>query len=262
MSEHKESPTTGAPTESLLTMKQVAQILSVTERTVASLVGNGTLPSIKLGSARRIHREALNEFVKNGTPNVRQRTLSRREIAEHITDCNVNPDGFGTAKEYLNLLWQIAAHHVRVIDNKPQTQADLERTIVFHAVALYVRTQLKVRLDMKRIDGVQLTANERLSVKHLDAAIEAFNAATKAAGFQTDLFTNGKLPELIWFNFYGITVERAQHIADSVYAGIEGAERWQAETLQRLQPQPQPAYTMGAFGCSSINISQFNSNNE
>ena len=88
---------------------------------------------------------------------------------------------------------------------------------------------------MKRLYYIQLTANECLSVKHLDAAIEAFNAATKAAGLKTDLFTNGKLPQVIWFNFYGITVERAQHIADETYKGIEGAEQWQAETLQRLE---------------------------
>ena len=235
MSEHKQSPT-GATTESLLTTKQVAAILNVTERTVVSLVSNGTLPSIRLGAARRITVEALNDFVRSGgTANVRNRTISRREIAEHITDCNVNPDGFGTAKEFLHLLWQVAAQHVRVIDSKPTTQEQLTRTVVFHAVAVYVRQQLKERLDMKRMDGTQLTASERRSMKHLDAAIEAFAAATKAAGFKTDVFTSGKQPELIWFNFFGVTVERAQHIADTVYKGIEGAELWQAEALSRLQ---------------------------
>ena len=62
MPETNQSPSVAQIEPLLLTTKQVAQVLNVSTRTVESLLLNGTLPSVKLGGARRVHIEALKEF--------------------------------------------------------------------------------------------------------------------------------------------------------------------------------------------------------
>jgi len=52
-----------SPPTRLLTFRQVAKSLGVTERTVYSYVVSGELPAIKLGRLRRIHPEDLASFV-------------------------------------------------------------------------------------------------------------------------------------------------------------------------------------------------------
>jgi len=48
----------------LLTFRQVAKSLGVTERTVYSYVVSGELPAIRLGRLRRIHPDDLASFVE------------------------------------------------------------------------------------------------------------------------------------------------------------------------------------------------------
>lgn len=46
----------------LLTYQATAELLSLSERTVRSLVAAGDLPAVSIGRARRIHRKVLEEW--------------------------------------------------------------------------------------------------------------------------------------------------------------------------------------------------------
>jgi excisionase family DNA binding protein len=47
----------------MLTIKQVTEILQVGQTTVFGLLKTGELPSVKIGSARRIPSDALDQFI-------------------------------------------------------------------------------------------------------------------------------------------------------------------------------------------------------
>lgn len=51
--------------DKLLTIKDVSELLDVSEVTVKRHVSKGTIPSIKVGNARRIKPEAINNFLNN-----------------------------------------------------------------------------------------------------------------------------------------------------------------------------------------------------
>lgn len=51
----------------LVTAKQAAQILSVSERTVWGMIARGDFPTVQLGTARRIWLSDLQEFAKQHT---------------------------------------------------------------------------------------------------------------------------------------------------------------------------------------------------
>lgn len=55
------------PVQRMLTIKQAAQSMQLSERTVANMVASGSLPSVKIGSARRIAADALRAIAKSGT---------------------------------------------------------------------------------------------------------------------------------------------------------------------------------------------------
>ena len=48
----------------LLTVPQVAEALAIHRATVYDLMNRGELESVKLGSARRVPRDALEDFVR------------------------------------------------------------------------------------------------------------------------------------------------------------------------------------------------------
>jgi excisionase family DNA binding protein len=48
----------------LLTAEEVAAELQIARRRVFEMIADGTLPSLKIGSSRRIRREALKEYVE------------------------------------------------------------------------------------------------------------------------------------------------------------------------------------------------------
>jgi excisionase family DNA binding protein len=60
------------PIQQMLTIRQAAQSLQLSERTVASMVASGTLASVKIGSARRIAADALRSVAKTGSDTGRQ----------------------------------------------------------------------------------------------------------------------------------------------------------------------------------------------
>jgi excisionase family DNA binding protein len=53
----------------LITVKQAAQILSVSTRTVNYLIADGNLPSVKIGGARRIWLDELLNWARSSTDN-------------------------------------------------------------------------------------------------------------------------------------------------------------------------------------------------
>jgi excisionase family DNA binding protein len=50
-------------TRPMLTVRDVANRLSLKERTVRELLGSGQLPSVKIGGARRVEPAALERFI-------------------------------------------------------------------------------------------------------------------------------------------------------------------------------------------------------
>lgn len=47
----------------LLKVQTVAKRLELAEKTIWKMIYNGTLPSVKVGSARRVTTRALNEYI-------------------------------------------------------------------------------------------------------------------------------------------------------------------------------------------------------
>jgi len=54
----------GESVESLLTVKEVAETLKVTERTVYNLIERGDIPRVKVGRAVRIRREDMKDYIE------------------------------------------------------------------------------------------------------------------------------------------------------------------------------------------------------
>lgn len=48
----------------LLTPEQAAAELQIARRRIFEMIGNGTLPSLKIGKSRRITRAALEQYVR------------------------------------------------------------------------------------------------------------------------------------------------------------------------------------------------------
>lgn len=48
----------------LLTVEEAAEILNISERTVATLIADGQIPSVKIRRCRRIPRKALLAYVR------------------------------------------------------------------------------------------------------------------------------------------------------------------------------------------------------
>lgn len=51
----------------LYTVDEACKLLAVKRTTVFALLKDGTLPSIKIGTSRRIHRDAIIAFAEKGT---------------------------------------------------------------------------------------------------------------------------------------------------------------------------------------------------
>ncbi len=50
--------------ESVLTIKQIAEYLNVTERTIYNLLQRGELPGFKVGMAWRFRKEDIDKWIK------------------------------------------------------------------------------------------------------------------------------------------------------------------------------------------------------
>jgi excisionase family DNA binding protein len=48
----------------LLTVEETARELRIARRRVFTLIGDGTLPSVKIGKSRRISRQAIEEYIR------------------------------------------------------------------------------------------------------------------------------------------------------------------------------------------------------
>lgn len=54
----------------LVTTKQAAQALQVSERTIFNLLASGRLPSVKVGGSRRIFTDDLKAFARAGVEEI------------------------------------------------------------------------------------------------------------------------------------------------------------------------------------------------
>jgi excisionase family DNA binding protein len=60
-----------APIEiQLFTIKQTAQVLQVSERTIFNLLSSGQLRSVKIGGSRRVFSDDLKEFARVGVDEI------------------------------------------------------------------------------------------------------------------------------------------------------------------------------------------------
>lgn len=55
------------PDRLLYTVDEASRLLAIKRTTMFALLKDGTLPSIKIGAARRIHRDAIVAFAEKGT---------------------------------------------------------------------------------------------------------------------------------------------------------------------------------------------------
>ena len=55
----------------LLSTKETAAVLGLSERSVFFLIQNGRLPSRKIGARRLVPREAVEQFAKRDCPRIR-----------------------------------------------------------------------------------------------------------------------------------------------------------------------------------------------
>jgi excisionase family DNA binding protein len=65
----------------LITTKQAAEFLQISERTVHSLIANRQLPSIKIGKSRRIFTDDLRTFARTGVDEIKKANESDDEDA-------------------------------------------------------------------------------------------------------------------------------------------------------------------------------------
>lgn len=79
----------------LLTLNDVAEALSVSRRHVERLVSDGTLPSVKIGEARRVHQADLEVWLESERRRQRKETASaqRRASLRHAKRREEEPDG-------------------------------------------------------------------------------------------------------------------------------------------------------------------------
>jgi len=67
-------PRSQAPIEMLLvTVKQAAEIIQVSERTIHKFVASGKLPSVKFGAIRRVELSAIKVLIASGRKETRGR---------------------------------------------------------------------------------------------------------------------------------------------------------------------------------------------
>jgi len=57
--------------ESTLTIKDLAQFLNVTERTIYNLLGRGDLPGFKVGASWRFKKEDIDKWIEENKTNCR-----------------------------------------------------------------------------------------------------------------------------------------------------------------------------------------------
>ena len=65
--------------EDILTIKEVAEYLKVTERTLYRLAQEGKIPAFKVGASWRFKRADIDAWIEGQKPNTTERDGSREE---------------------------------------------------------------------------------------------------------------------------------------------------------------------------------------
>jgi excisionase family DNA binding protein len=149
----------------LLTTKQAAAQLQISERSVFRLIERGDLHSVSLGKSLRIHPDALERLAREGVRSINDRPIDRAELNTFITTIeNMPRDSFGGRL-------QIVLGVYRDLLDNPGT--DSER------VNLADRIAVSLGSELLQVDAKAHTPQQRLAVRYIAQALCAFERALK-----------------------------------------------------------------------------------
>jgi excisionase family DNA binding protein len=139
----------------LLTTKQAAAQLQISERSVFRLIERGDLHSISLGKSLRIHPDELDRLSREGVNSLRNVPVDRAELESFIASVE------GPLKFVLT-------SYASALDGRPFDVALAENTAVRLAVPLLHTIDTKMDNRQTRTEG------ERLAVRYLGLALAKF----------------------------------------------------------------------------------------
>ncbi len=159
------SATSPIPVLALLTTKQAAETLQISERHIFNLIRDKRLPVVKLGKSLRIHPEALAEFARTGTGTgtaVRIETSPEAEadpipdavghIQNHIEKGHVYVDA-----EWTGVVWKLALIYTNLNNYLPQSR-NLAMLNVASVAGLHLATLALKAKHLPRDERRHLTA--------------------------------------------------------------------------------------------------------
>jgi excisionase family DNA binding protein len=169
-----QSPVVAPVEVKLLTTKQAAQVLGVSERTIFNLLASNQLRSITVGRSRRIPVDAIDEFTQSGAAVV---NLPDDSLEDFLRDLRL---GKARVHGRANLEEILSAHQREIArrdSGAPGTQIYIDNLRLVLARLLFYSEKHIRRLDSRKKAGVKATPDERKATRLLTAAYEDFTAA-------------------------------------------------------------------------------------
>jgi excisionase family DNA binding protein len=151
-----------APTGTvLLTTKQAATQLQISQRSVFRLLERGDLKSVSLGKSLRVHVSELDRLAREGVKSLRNTPVNRAELDSYI-DSVEGPLRF------------VLTSYRDALDGKPFDVALADST------AIRLAAPLLHGIDVKIANRQSPTNGERLAVRYLGSALVKFSEAQAA----------------------------------------------------------------------------------
>lgn len=175
MSNQQSKSPVVAPVEvKLLTTKQAADTLQISERSVFNLLKAGDIPSVKIGASLRIRVADLDDFIKVGVVRIARTTKqpSVDELASFAADLTAGKTTLDP--EFAAALAQIVtAHRGHVLGELTNLkQVRKQRDAALRLSDGYIKELLR-----KDRAGEKWTPDEKRAVHFMSAAVLAFNVA-------------------------------------------------------------------------------------
>jgi excisionase family DNA binding protein len=143
----------------LHTVGEVAELLRVSPRTIHNLVSRGDITPTRIGDRLLFHADEIARFAREGVRSISTKPINRQEL-----DTYVSTLGEGSPLHYV-----LTAYRDR-LDGKAVNVALVETT------AIKIGSHLLQTADTKRDAGQKTTEGERLAIKYLGIALQAFSA--------------------------------------------------------------------------------------
>ncbi len=159
---------------SLLTTKQAAEALQVSERTIFNLLSSGQLPSINIGRSRRIRVDAIEEFAKNGAVTIAKTVTqpSLEDLAGFVAELGASGTTLG--KKFAKQLSRVLTAHMQYLSGERFNAEQLRK----HCDAAYSLAEEHIaRHDRNRADGQPWTDLDKRVSRSLNAATASFDLA-------------------------------------------------------------------------------------